>query len=64
MMNFQNKPTRDVKDFSLLELLRNKENTLRKGNRTTSDPQTNTQRSHEIEPITNSKEDSLERPSI
>ena len=60
-MKFQNKTAREIKDFSLLELLRNKENTLREGTNTILNPQIKIHGPHEIEPIANSKIESLDQ---
>ena len=58
-MNFQNKEVREVKDITLLELLRNKENTLRVGAGNLFNPQIKINSSHEIESVSNSKAESI-----
>ena len=62
-MKFQNKIEHEMRDFSLLELLRNKENTLREGTDTIVNTQIKTHDSHEINPISNSKAEPLSQPS-
>ena len=63
-MKLNNKSARKVKDFSLLELLRNKEKTLRGGASTLFYPQIKVHDSHEIEPTANSKTESLDKSYV